>query len=246
MLGRRALPVAVGLILATGIVFALFPILDLAAARLFGTSAGFILNLNRDLRSLRQVGLIVPIVVMSGCFLALIWPIFQPGVRLFTDARTLVAILITFAVGPGLLVNVVLKEHWHRPRPAQIQEFGGGAEFKPWWDTSGVCQKNCSFVSGEVAGATAMVMVAAVMPAAMAGSALIVAIVFAVGVALLRMAFGGHFLSDVLFAALLTHVVAILMFGLMHDERWRLGRPGELDQSLRRFGSRLRQRFRCL
>jgi membrane-associated phospholipid phosphatase len=91
-----------------------------------------------------------------------------------------------------------------------------------------------------------MVLVAAVMPAAVAGSALIVAIVFAVGVALLRLAFGGHFLSDVIFAALFTHVIAIVVFGLMHDERWRFGRPGELDQTLRRLGSRLRRRFGCL
>ena len=246
MFGCRAFTIAVGLVLATGVIFALFPVLDLAGARLFGTSAGFILNTDRDMRGLRQIGLLIPFAVSCACLVALAWLVFQPGVRLFTDARNLVAILITFAVGPGLLVNFVLKDHWHRPRPAQIQEFGGSAEFRAWWDTSGECRTNCSFVSGEVAGATAMVMVAAVMPTAVAGSALIVAIVFAVGVALLRLAFGGHFLSDVIFAALFTHIVGILVFALMHDERWRLGRPGELEEILGGLGSRLRRRFRCL
>jgi len=89
-------------------------------------------------------------------------------------------------------------------------------------------------------------VVAAVMPPAIAGSALIVAIAFAMGVATLRLAFGGHFLSDVIFAALFTHLVAIIVFGLMHDPRWRYGRPGELEDMLGGFGSRLRQRFRRL
>jgi len=246
MFGRRAFVVTLGLIVATAIVFAWFPELDLAAARLFGTAGGFILNRDRDLISLRQVGLVAPMVAAGVCVLALLWPAFRPGVRLFTDARNLVAILLTFTLGPGLLVNVGLKDHWHRPRPVQVQEFGGPSEFRPWWDTSGACVRNCSFVSGEVAGATAMVLVAAVMPVEMAGSAIIVALIFAVGVALLRMAFGGHFLSDVIFAALLTHLVAILVFALMRDERWRLGRAGQLEEMVGGFGSRLRARWGCL
>ena len=34
-------------------------------------------------------------------------------------------ILLCVAIGPGLIVNVALKDHWGRPRPRQIIEFGG-------------------------------------------------------------------------------------------------------------------------
>ncbi len=34
-------------------------------------------------------------------------------------------ILLCVALGPGLIINVVLKDHWGRPRPRQTVEFGG-------------------------------------------------------------------------------------------------------------------------
>lgn len=36
-------------------------------------------------------------------------------------------VLLTLVLGPGLLVNGVLKDHWNRPRPRDLIEFGG-----PW------------------------------------------------------------------------------------------------------------------
>ncbi|MEI9804295.1 MAG: hypothetical protein WDN48_07260 [Pseudolabrys sp.] len=57
------------------------------------------------------------------------------------------------ALGPGLAVNVLLKDHWGRPRPIDVTQFGGMDKFVPWWDPRGACPNNCSFVSGDVAGA---------------------------------------------------------------------------------------------
>ena len=39
-------------------------------------------------------------------------------------------IIICLALGPGLLVNVVLKDHWGRPRPRYVQQFGGESAFE--------------------------------------------------------------------------------------------------------------------
>jgi len=36
-------------------------------------------------------------------------------------------VLLALVLGPGLLVNGVLKDHWNRPRPRDLVEFGG-----PW------------------------------------------------------------------------------------------------------------------
>src|SRR5262249_20420627 len=41
--------------------------------------------------------------------------------------REATLVLLTLVLGPGLLVNGVLKDHWNRPRPRDVVEFGG-----PW------------------------------------------------------------------------------------------------------------------
>lgn len=61
---------------------------------------------------------------------------------------SLFLILVLF-VGPGLLVNATFKEHWHRPRPRQIEQFGGDYQFQHplvMGDSLGSCK---SFPSGH-------------------------------------------------------------------------------------------------
>ena len=38
-------------------------------------------------------------------------------------------IILSLAVGPGLIVNSALKEHWGRARPREITQFGGVAHY---------------------------------------------------------------------------------------------------------------------
>ena len=71
--------------------------------------------------------------------------------------RAAVLLAFTMAVGPGLLVNGILKQEWGRPRPVHVDTFGGRDAFKSWYETDGTCPGNCSFVSGE--GALVIVLV---------------------------------------------------------------------------------------
>jgi len=100
-----------------------------------------------------------------------------------------------------------LKDHAHRPRPSQTQEFGGPWEFRPWWRFDGACPKNCSFVSGEASEAFWMAAPASLAPPPLRPLAIGAALVFGAGAGLMRMGAGGHFLSDVLISALLTILV---------------------------------------
>ena len=111
------------------------------------------------------------------------------------------------AIGPGLVVNLGLKDHAHRPRPIQTSAFGGASEFRPWYRFDGACQKNCSFVSGEASEAFWMVAPALLAPPPWRGAAIGAALIFGAAASLLRMAFGGHYLSDVVLAALITLVI---------------------------------------
>ena len=82
-----------------------------------------------------------------------------------TSRLIFLLLLVTLALAPGLLANLLLKEHWHRPRPIDVAQFGGDEHFRPWWDPRGDCPKNCSFIAGEPTAAFWTMAAAAVVPA---------------------------------------------------------------------------------
>jgi len=57
-------------------------------------------------------------------------------------------LVLFLALGPGLVVDTVFKDHWGRPRPIEIVNFGGNAEYHPVWQ-KGVASPNESFPSGH-------------------------------------------------------------------------------------------------
>jgi lipid A 4'-phosphatase len=112
--------------------------------------------------------------------------------------RVLALVLVT---GPGLLANSALKNHWGRPRPMQITEFGGPAAFKTALDRSGGCERNCSFVSGEASSTFALGLALAMLARRRRTYWMAAAVVAGSVVGLIRIGEGGHFFSDVIFAA---------------------------------------------
>jgi membrane-associated phospholipid phosphatase len=133
--------------------------------------------------------------------------------------RHMLFLAASFALGPGLLVNGVLKGMSHRPRPAQLVEFGSQDTFRPWYAFDGGCKSNCSFASGEVAGATWLLAPASLAPPPCRGIAIAAVGAVTITVAGLRMAFGGHFLSDVI-AAILVTLASILVVGFLVRRFW--------------------------
>ncbi|MFL0810442.1 MAG: phosphatase PAP2 family protein [Agarilytica sp.] len=109
-----------------------------------------------------------------------------------------VYLLCCLLVGPGLIVNVWLKDNSiGRARPKHVQEFGGDHQFTPPFVYSGACEKNCSFTSGHASvGFVFLAMFWALRQR----------YYFYFGLALgamlgwVRIVMGGHFLSDVLFS----------------------------------------------
>jgi membrane-associated phospholipid phosphatase len=172
--------------------------------------------------------------------IALIVKLVRPRANVLIPARAIVFTLSVVVIAPGLLTNVLLKEHWHRPRPISVDVFGGDREFVPWWSTAGDCQHNCSFVSGDVSMAAWTVAVAAVAPPAWRALAYGGAFAFTTLIGLIRLAFGAHFFTDVTFAFVLTFLVAWLLHGVIY--RW----PGtrSTDDDIERTWERLGRGFR--
>jgi lipid A 4'-phosphatase len=120
------------------------------------------------------------------------------------SGRTAAFLLGSLIVGPGLITNALLKPHWGRPRPDESILFKGNLEFVPWWNPFGSCDSNCSFVSGEVSSACWLLAWAVILPERYRIPAVIVVSLHALAIGVTRMALGGHFPSDVLFAGVFT------------------------------------------
>ena len=67
-------------------------------------------------------------------------------------------------VDPQILVNLLLKSYSGRPRPHQTDLFGGDLPFMPAGSFSGQCENNCSFISGEAAGAGWLICLIPLLP----------------------------------------------------------------------------------
>jgi len=201
-------------------VFALWPGADLSLAHVFYDRGGFAGH-NRMERFGRDVFRVAPFVVLAA-YVGL-YALRRAGVAAFWAPTGLgvIFVIATLAIGPGLIVNLGLKDHSHRPRPVHVVEFGGTDEFRPWYRFDGACKINCSFVSGEASSGFWMVAPALLAPPPWRAPAVAGALVFGAAASVLRLAFGGHFLSDVLLGGLISLLVILVARRLL----WPKGGP---------------------
>jgi lipid A 4'-phosphatase len=204
-------------LLAAGFVW--FAGIDLWFTGLFwnGTDGFFL----RDAWWVRTMYRIIPILSYSVVGIALIGLIVTAVRRRPLGpwrSRMFLYLIAVVAIGPGLVVNVVFKDHWGRARPRDVVEFGGTKAFTPAFVISDQCPKNCSFVAGHPSMAFAMVALAlvAASPRPSRRRAWLIALVVAAGmvVGFGRIVQGGHFLSDVIFSAIFTVAVAVGLYRL--------------------------------
>lgn len=193
---------------ATALVaFNRLPGIDLDAARLFWRDGAFAWGAMPVLGNVRSFFHYLPPTAGVALVVLLISRLWRGASATDTISRRLGAAIAAIVAGPLLLVNGLLKEVVDRPRPHQLTEFGGPFDFVPAGDWTGACQSNCSFVSGEVSGIAWLVALLPLCPPAwrpLAGVLIVAAIATS---AVLRMAFGAHFLSDVTLSALFTVTV---------------------------------------
>ncbi len=221
-MNRTGLIVALVIAAVAGLAFGLFPQLDLAVARHFhaymvGRNA-FGWRIYPPLMHARDIGIWISAILVAPAVGALVIKLVLPRRKMLMSARAAVFLIATMALAPGLLVNVALKDHWGRPRPIDVTQFGGQFQFMPWWDPRGRCPNNCSFVSGDVAGAAWTFAPAALAPPQWRVLAYGAAFAFTLGMATIRVMAGGHFVSDVIFAGLFTFLIVWLVYGLIY--RW--------------------------
>ncbi len=130
-------------------------------------------------------------------------------------------LVILLVLGPGLLVNVVFKEHWGRPRPREVVQLGGTKEFLHPWQ-KGIAHNGRSFPSGHSSAAfymTAPFFVFRRRKPTVARWWMAGGLFFGVLMSIARITQGGHFLSDNLWAWGMVHLTAVALYYLLHLDR---------------------------
>lgn len=223
-----------GCILFCFAVFAIWPEIDLRVSEAFhDPTTGFAIEGNPLTEALRlaiwNAAMFICVAAAFGAAIGL------AGRALLLPTRAWGFILTLYILGPGLMVEMLTKPLWGRARPAQVAEFGGPLSFSPPNELVDVCMRNCSFVSGEVSGATATAVALMILRFYLkhrlygSVSTLMLAVAWCLPpiVALQRVAAGRHFLSDTIFAVLFTLLLVVAMSVLLRPLRRQMHWAGQ-------------------
>lgn len=158
-------------------------------------------------------GLVALLVYLASYFNALARPL----------RRKALYILLVILIGPGLVVNLVFKDHWGRPRPVHIEQFGGEYAYVPPLKLGHTPDK--SFVCGHCSvGYTFFVLYFLAQNHKALYFLLTLGMAWSLGFT--RMSAGGHFVSDILWSGYLVFLVA---FALYYG--WFIKKPSAYPQS---------------
>ena len=199
-----------GFLFAAVMLFTVFPGLDLWVSNLFYAGQGYFPA--NDVWSVRGVYQMTPWigrVIFSSALVVVLLAIFAPSKISRRQWRRSAAIVAVVILGIGLLVHAVLKEGMGRPRPRDIHNFAGSTSYVPVLKASQFCQTNCSFVSGHAAVGYSLMALGMFGVRERRRFWLLTALLLGSAIGFVRIAQGGHFLSDIVFSFLfiwLTHV----------------------------------------
>jgi lipid A 4'-phosphatase len=132
---------------------------------------------------------------------------------------------VALIVGPGLLINTVLKDHYGRPRPRQTTEFGGSQRFRPLGEPT-FDGRGKSFPSGHASMGFFWFVPAIYFWARsrnLAWGLAALALFHGGLMGFIRMAQGGHWPSDVFWSGGIVYVSAWILY--------RVGAPVWLHSS---------------
>jgi len=126
-------------------------------------------------------------------------------------------LLVSMALGPGLVVNTIFKGHFGRPRPSEVTRYGGPYEYRRVWEWGP--RVGQSFPSGDASigfyfGVPAF-LVWRRRPRAGRGF-LVLGLLMGAVFGLSRIAQGAHWTSDVLWSAGFVYLTGYLTGELFH------------------------------
>lgn len=121
---------------------------------------------------------------------------------------------LTFAIGPGILINTIFKPYWGRPRPRQTLPFNGTEELLSFWE-KGIIGNGYSFPCGHSSVGFALIIGYFLFKSKRPKvalffllSSIFIGSLMGIG----RMADGAHFFSDVMWSAVFSFLPAYFLY----------------------------------
>lgn len=167
---------------------------------------------------------LVALIIYVGSFLKPSWKKWRP---------MMLTIVLTLGVGSGVIVHLILKDHWGRPRPRQTIEFGGTHPYQPFYQPNfanafvpnpcrsfpcGHCSLGFAFFSIYLLGMRYHHKTVAVVGLTLTG---VLGSLLSFG----RIAQGGHYFSDILVSALIMWWTALSVDYLVYLKSERSANP---------------------
>lgn len=141
--------------------------------------------------------------------------------RFVSWRKPALVMILTIGVGAGLITHVFFKDHWKRPRPKQIEQFGGTESFRAFYEPNFSASGNFkSFPSGHSGIGFCFFALAIhgrrIHNVGLYRGGILIALTLGIGLSLTRIAQGGHFFSDTLASACLIWMVAAISDWLLY------------------------------
>ena len=133
-MNRTGLFIALSLMLVLGLLFGIFPELDLKLAALFydGATRSFPMKFDSWAAIARDGAMWIAWSLAVPAIVALVIKLLRPDRPLLMSGRAIIFLLATLALSAGVLTNLTFKSYWGRPRPVLVTQFGGDLPFMPW------------------------------------------------------------------------------------------------------------------
>jgi lipid A 4'-phosphatase len=146
-------------------------------------------------------------------------------------------LVLAMLLGPGLVINTVLKDHWGRPRPRNIRDFGGKYAHEKVLSIDPESPGK-SFPCGHASMGFYLFIPWFVLrkkKSLWAAVSLASGIGMGLAIGIARIAQGGHFASDVVIAGLLVYLIGAAIHDMLKFKKalWYYHKAGSIDRRQR-------------
>lgn len=151
-------------------------------------------------------------IVCLAAFIGLVCSLFVEKVRKWRHC--FLFIVLVGAIGPGVVTNLILKEHWGRPRPREVQGLGGYSNFEKVLHID-KSSNGKSFPCGHATMGYFFVggfFLLRRYRRDWAWFFLVLGLVLGFFMGIARMCQGGHYFSDVMWSGAIIYFVSMLLY----------------------------------
>jgi membrane-associated PAP2 superfamily phosphatase len=195
--------------------------------------AGWSLGERQPWKAIYHFGTLPALLMTLAALVALVLGL--RGGRLAPWSKATAYLVLCMAIGPGILVNLVLKDHWGRPRPRDVIPFGGEYPAERVW-IADPSSPGKSFPCGHCTMGFFFFAPGILLRRLGRRRMALALFTLAWGLGLLlgiaRILQGGHFASDVLWGAGICWMVSMGLYYAMGLDRrltWDLPRTNEFQ-----------------